>query len=66
MRIALTAYSCRDSLGLDGHAIVTAFPFKPLSRHRRDHICSIGRSGRLESLVICNKPQVVAWDQAVS
>ena len=35
--IALAAYSCRDSLGFRWRATLTAFPFKPLSGHRRDH-----------------------------
>jgi len=37
MCIALAAYSCRDSLGFGRRASFTMFPFKPLSRHRRDH-----------------------------
>ena len=36
-RISLTAYSCRDSRGFGWSPIRTAFPFKPLAGHRRDH-----------------------------
>ena len=35
--IALTAYSCRDSRGVGRSPVRTAFPFKPLAGHRRDH-----------------------------
>jgi hypothetical protein len=35
MCIALAAYSCRDSHGIEGHPL-TAFPIKPFARHRRD------------------------------
>ncbi|MBB4640400.1 hypothetical protein HNQ99_000688 [Rhizorhapis suberifaciens] len=37
MCIALAAYSCRDSRGFGSQSFRTAFPFKPLVGHRRDH-----------------------------
>ncbi len=44
--IALTAYSCRDSLGLRRQAVRTTFPIKSLSGHRRDHCRQSSHPGR--------------------